>query len=60
MNEQAFVMTSDQRRCIQRSRFVCGILVFFVMKQKELRCSAGACPVPLSAVTAASFVVGAV
>ena len=30
MNEQAFVMISDQRRCIQRSRFVCRILNFCV------------------------------
>ncbi len=49
-------MTSDQRRCIQRSRFVCRILVFCVMKQKELRLTAGDRPTPLSAVTAASFV----
>ena len=32
MNEQAFVMTSDQRRCMQRSRFVCRILNFCVKK----------------------------
>lgn len=32
MNEQAFVMTSDQRKCMQRSRFVCRILNFCVKK----------------------------
>ena len=56
MNEQAFVMVPDQRERIQRSRFVCRILVFCVMKQKELRLTAGDRPTPLSAVTAASFV----
>ena len=32
-------MTSDQRRCIQRSRFVCGILVFVCneIKRTDLR-----------------------
>ena len=37
MNEQAFVMTSDQRRCIQRSRFVCRILILCVKKDLQMQ-----------------------
>ena len=35
MNEQAFVMTSDQRGCIQRSKSVCRILVFVCKKAMQ-------------------------
>ena len=37
MDEQAFVMTSDQRRCIQRSRFVCRILILCVKKDLQMQ-----------------------
>lgn len=71
MNEQAFVMASDQRKRIQRSRFVCRILNFCVKKPcrydaiafynngKEIKGTAvfrNGYPVSFSAITAASFV----